>query len=441
MTRLPATHYVKTSDDVHIAYQVFGEGPDLLYCIGLWWHLEYQWEIPAMRRHLEALGRFRRVILFDKRGTGLSDRVALQRLVALEARLQDLRAVLGAVGSERTAVLGTSHSADVAIAFAAIHPERTDALILIDGYARLMRSDDHPWGLTDRQAVAALEQMDQHWGQPQGFGRTTGFGDGLERERWVTMQRLAVSPGAAVALWRMAQASDVRPLLGQIRAPTLVVHHDPNRLVDVGCGRYLAATIPGARLQLVPGYTGVFDDNRDDIVAIEQFLTGRASAVEPERVLMTVLFTDIVDSTARAADLGDRRWRTVLDEHDRIVDRTLERHNGHKINPTGDGILASFGAPARAIRCAADLRDELESIDLEIRAGIHTGEVEIRGDDLGGIAVNIGARVAGLAGPGQILVTRTVTDLVAGSDIIFDDQGEYDLKGVPGTWHVFAARM
>jgi class 3 adenylate cyclase/pimeloyl-ACP methyl ester carboxylesterase len=434
----PVTRYVKTSDDVHIAYQVFGSGPDLLYCMGLWWHIDYQWEIPNFRRQLEHLGSFRRVISFDKRGTGLSDRVPPDRLPTLGARLEDLNAVLDAVGSERTAVLGHSHAADLAIAFAATHPDRTEALVLVDGYAKLVRSDDHPWGLAEAEALAALERMEHHWDEPQGYGRMDG--DARAHDRWMTMQRLAVSPGAAMTLWQMALQSDVRELLHQIRAPTLVLHSHPNRLVDVGCGRYLAASIPNAKLKLLPPRTVVFGDGDDDVVAIEEFLTGRPSTAAVGRVLMTVLFTDIVDSTVRASRLGDRRWRELLDEHDQIVDRALERNSGRKINPTGDGVLATFDAPGRAIRCAIEIRDELASIDVHIRAGVHTGEVELRGNDVGGIAVNICARISALAGAGQILVTRTVTDLVAGSGIVFDEGGEYELRGVPGNWKVYLVK-
>lgn len=442
MVQRPQTHYVKTADGVHIAYQVIGDGPDLLHSVGAWWHLDYQWEIPDMRRRLERLARSHRVILFDKRGTGLSDRVPPDRVPDLSGRLEDVRAVLDAVQSERTSLVGLAHGGDLVMAFAAAEPERTEALVLIDTYATLLRTEDHPWGLTDVQAQTSLERMEQHWDEPQGYDRLADPGDhdALALERWMMMQRISVSPSAARALWQTALETDVRPLLGDIRARTLVLHHDANRLVDPRCGRFLASAIPNATFQALRKQAAVWDDNAEEMIAIEEFLTGRSATYEPERVLATVLFTDIVNSTALAARVGDRRWRSLLDEHDRIVTRSLQRHGGRKVNPTGDGMLATFASPARAIHCAAELRDLLASIDVAIRAGIHIGEVEVRGDDLGGIAVNIGARVSALAGSGQILVTRTVTEVVTGSDVDFVDHGEHELKGIPGTWHLFAAR-
>lgn len=438
----PATHYVKTADGVHIAYQVLGEGPDLLFSIGSWWHLDYQWEIAGSRKQYERLARTHRVILFDKRGTGLSDRVPLDGIPGIYERLEDVRSVLDAVRSQRASLVGFGHGADLVMAFAALEPERTGDLVLVDAYATMRKTDDHPWGLSEEQAKLSLERVEQHWDEPQGYDRVAppGDADPLALQRWMTMQRVSVSPSAARALWQMALDSDVRALLPRIRARTLVLHHDPNRLVDPRCGEYLAASIPGATFRLLPAQASVWDDNLDDILAIEEFLTGHTSGYEAERVLATVLFTDIADSTARAARLGDRRWRALLDEHDRIIQRGLARHGGRKVNPTGDGMLATFGSPARAIACADELREQLATIDLPIRAGVHAGEVEVRGDDLGGIAVNIGARVAALAEAGQILVTRTVTDLVVGSDISFDDLGEHSLKGVPGTWQLFAVR-
>ena len=441
MIEVPTTRYAKTTDGVHIAYQVWGEGPrDILVSTALWWNLEFQWTEPSVARFWNRLGRLGRVIMFDKRGTGLSDRVPDDHLPTLEERSDDIRVVLDAVGSERSVVYGGFHGAPLAIVFAATQPERTQSLILVDSQARVVRTTDHPWGLTPELAERTTELMEQRWGGSYmlRFSNPSRADEPETREWWATMQRMSASPAAAMTLWRMAMATDVSEVLPIIRVPTLVVHHSDNRLMEVGCGRYVASHIPGARFVEVPGGDLVLTGADDILDLIEEFVTGRHPVSEPDRVLATVLFTDIVDSTRRAVEMGDRQWRETLDRHDALVERALERYRGRKVNSTGDGMLAVFDGPARAVHCATAIRDGAGALGFEVRAGLHTGEVELRGDDIGGVAVHIGARVAALAQTDQVLVSRTVTDLVAGSGITFTDRGEHELKGVPGSWRLFA---
>lgn len=438
---MPPTRYAKTGDGVHIAYQVFGEGPiDILVSGALWWHVEFQWTDPSMAALHERLARLGRVIVFDKRGTGLSDRVPVDRLPTLEARLDDLTAVLDAAGSSSAVLVGANHGAPLAILFAATFPDRTDSLVLWGAYARCLEAPDYPWGLAEHLAAQVEARMEDHWDEPHGIEQLapSAAGDPTARSWWSTMQRHSVSPAAAVALWRMATATDVRDLLPAVHVPTLVVHLADDRLVDPGCGQHLVENIEHARFVELPGADTNFVDLTPVADAIEEFLTGRIRAPEPDRALATVLFTDIVDSTAQLSRLGDREWRQVLDRHDALVERTIERHRGRKVKSTGDGVLATFDGPARAVRCAAAIRDGVEGLGIQVRAGVHTGEVELRGDDVSGTAVHIGARVAALGTAREVLVTRTVVDLVAGSGLQFSDRGEVELKGLPGRWQVFA---
>jgi class 3 adenylate cyclase len=438
---MPATRYAKTGDGVHIAYQVFGDGPvDILMSGALWWHLEFQWTDPSLVALYERLGRLGRVILFDKRGTGLSDRVPVDRLPTLETRLDDLTAVLDATGSSSAVVVGSNHGAPLAILFAATFPERTDSLILWGAYARCLRAADYPWGFPEHLAPRVAERMEDHWDEPQAISQVapSSAGDPRVREWWATMQRQSVSPAAAVALWKMAIATDVRDVLAAVHVPTLVMHLADDRLIDPGCGRHLADNIAGATFVELPGADTNFVDFTPVADAIEEFLTGRIVAPEPDRALVTVMFTDIVESTNRLTQLGDREWRQLLNRHDALIDRALERYRGRKITTTGDGVLATFDGPARAVQCACAIRDGVEALGIEIRAGVHTGEVELRGDDVSGMAVHIGARVAALGTAREVLVTRTVTDLVAGSGLQFRDRGEHELKGLPGNWQVYA---
>lgn len=438
---MPPTRYAKTGDGVHIAYQVFGEGPiDILVSGALWWHVEHQWTDPSMVALHERLGRLGRVIVFDKRGTGLSDRVPVDRLPTLEARLDDLTAVLDAAGSSSAVLVGANHGAPLAILFAATFPDRTDSLVLWGAYARCLEAPDYPCGLAEHLASQVEARMEDHWDEPHGIEQLapSSANDPTARSWWSTMQRHSVSPAAAVALWKMATATDVRDVLPSVHVPTLVMHLADDRLVDPGCGQHLVDNIDDARFVELPGADTNFVDLTPVADAIEEFLTGHVRAPEPDRALATVMFTDIVDSTAQLSRLGDRDWRQVLDRHDALVDRTIERHRGRKVKSMGDGVLATFDGPARAVRCAAAIRDGVEALDIQVRAGVHTGEVELRGDDVSGTAVHIGARVAALGAAREVLVTRTVVDLVAGSGLQFSDRGEVELKGLPGRWQVFA---
>ena len=440
MASLPKTQYAK-SGDLHIAYQVTGQGPlDLVWIPGFVSHLECMWEHPWPRRLLERLGSFSRLIRFDKRGTGLSDRVG--SIPTLEQRMDDVRAVMDAAGSERAALFGISEGGPMSILFAATYPERTTALALYGSYARRSWAPDHPFGHTGEEWSRAIAAIEDTWGDPAGIdvGAPGATEDVSYRQWWATFQRLAASPGAAVAVMEMNKEIDVRPVLPTIHVPALVLHRKGDRVVHVEQGRYLAAHIRGARLVELPGadhtpWVGDMDPISNEV---EEFLTGRRHEVEVDRVLATVLFADVVGSTERAAALGDRKWRELLGEYYALARRELARFRGREVDTAGDGFFAAFDGPARAIRCAEAISAGVEPLGVRIRTGLHTGECEVIGDKVGGIAVHIGARVAGLAGPGEILVSGTVRDLVAGSGIRFEERGAHTLKGVPGEWRLFA---
>jgi len=436
------TRYAR-SGDVNIAYQIVGDGPlDLVFVSGWVSNLDLMWAEPSYARFLRRLASFSRLILFDKRGTGLSDRVPDADLPTLEARMDDVRAVLDAAGAERAALLGHSEGGPMCLLFAATYPERTIALALIGTYARRLIADDYPFGAAPEAYEAFLREIADGWGGPVGLEiRAPSLVDD-ERFRtwWADYLRMSASPGAALALTRMNGQIDVRPVLGAIGVPTLVVHRTGDRSLPVEGARFLAERIRGARLVELPGEDHLpFVGDPDEILdEIEEFLTGIRPLREPDRVLATVLFTDIVGSTTRAAELGDRRWRDLLEAHHSLVRRQLERWRGREVDTAGDGFLATFDGPARAIRCACAIRDTVAGLDLEIRAGLHCGEVELVGDDVAGIAVHTGARVAALARANEVLVSSTVRDLVAGSDIGFEERGEHELKGVPGSWRLYA---
>jgi class 3 adenylate cyclase len=437
----PETKYAK-SGDVHVAYQVVGDGPiDLVEVPGWLSHLDYSWEEPRFARFLLRLAAFSRLIRFDKRGTGLSDRVSTSELPTLEQRMDDVRAVMDAVGSERAALFGSSEGGPMSLLFAATYPERTTALILYASYAWRGRSPEYPWGRTEEQAEAFIKATEEDY---RGFDdlhhrMPSGVDDQHFRQWFSNFRRLSASPGAAAALARMNAQIDVRDILSTVRVPTLVLHRTGDGVVHVGNGRYLAQHIPGAHFVELPGDDHGYPLGDTDAILdqIEEFLTGTVNPVESERVLATVLFTDIVGSTERLAELGDRRWRELLEEHFRLARRELVRHRGREVKTTGDGLLAAFDGPARAIRCASAIRNAVRQLGIEIRAGLHTGEVEVLDQDLGGIAVHTGARVAAEAGPGEVLVSSTVKDLVAGSGVDFEDRGTHALKGVPGEWRLF----
>ena len=437
-TEIPETRYVK-SGELYIAYQVFGAGSvDLFYVPGFVSHLEHQWEDAAWAHMLRRLGSFSRVIMFDKPGTGLSDRLA--DFPTLEQRIDDVRAVMDAVGSERAAFFGISEGGPMSILFAATHPQRTSALILYGTYARRMWAPDHPWGRTEAEMDAILERIDRDWGKDAllDLSDPSIANNDEARRTFARYFRLAASPGAALTVLRLQTQIDVRHVLPAIHVPALVMHRSGDRVTRVEQGRYLAEHIPGAKFVELAG-----DDhmpavgNGDAIIdEIGEFLTG-VRPVEIDRVLATILFTDIVGSTERALALKDRRWRELLEQYYATVRRELARFRGREIDRAGDGLFAAFDGPARAIRCACRIRDEVRSLGLEVRSGLHAGECEVLGDKIGGIAVHIGARVAAAAEPGEVLVSNTVKDLVAGSGIAFRDRGTHALRGLPGEWPLF----
>jgi class 3 adenylate cyclase len=436
------TRYAR-SGDVSIAYQVVGEGPfDLVYVPGWVSNVELMWDEPDYTAFLERLASFSRLIIFDKRGTGLSDPVPLDRLPTLEQRMDDVRAVMDAVGSDRAALLGHSEGGNMCVLFSATYPDRTTALVLVGCYAKRIRSDDYPWAPTVEDRAREIEQTEATWGSPEAFRELAPSKANDEAfERWVGRYlRQSASPKAAAALLRMNTQIDVREVLPAIRVPTILIYRTDDADVHVDEGRYIAERIPGARFVEVPGadhsmWTG---DATAILDEIEEFLTGVRRGPEPDRVLATVLFTDVVGSTELATRLGDRAWRDLLGRHHAAVRRELGRWRGREVDTAGDGFLATFDGPARAIRCASAAVDAIRGFGMEIRAGVHTGEVEVSNGDLRGIAVHIGSRVAGLAGPGEVLVSRTVADLVAGSGIVLAERGEHELKGVSGTWLVYA---
>ncbi|HEY7255585.1 MAG TPA: adenylate/guanylate cyclase domain-containing protein [Solirubrobacterales bacterium] len=429
------------SGDLKIAYQTFGEGEmDLVIVPGFVSHVELLWDQPIAARFMRRLSSFARVITYDKRGQGLSDRPTDPP--TLEDSMDDLHAVLDAAESEKAVVLGVSEGGPMSMLFAATFPERVSSLILYGTYARMVESPDYPSGVPDRALDRWGELMRQDWGGPVGVHLwAPSMDDDAEfAEWWGRLLRQGTSPAGAIALVELYRELDVRPVLSSISAPTLILHRSDDKIVRVDQARYLAEHIPGARYVELPGIDHlVWVGDQDAIlVEVEQFLLGSHRGSEPERALATVLFTDIVGSTEKAAELGDRRWRDLLERHDAIVRRQLQIHRGREIKTMGDGFLATFDGPARAIRCAAAARDELAAIGIEIRVGIHTGEVELVGDDVSGMAVNIGARIGALAGAGELLVSSTVRELVVGSGLEFDDRGPHTLKGAPGEWRLFA---
>jgi pimeloyl-ACP methyl ester carboxylesterase len=438
----PETRYAR-SGNVNIAYQVVGEGTfDLVYVPGWVSNIEMMWEEPSLALFLRRLASFSRLVLFDKRGTGLSDRVANDELPTLEQRMDDLRAVMDEVRSERAVLFGHSEGGNMCLLFAATHPERTIALITIGIYAKRLRSDDYPWAPTPEEREAEAVELEKGWGTAVdlGYYAPSRVGDERFRSHLAAYLRRSASPGAAAALLRMNSNIDVRDVLPTIRVPTLVMHETGDRDVHVEEGRYIASRIPGATFVELPGDDHLFWVAHADAVAdeIEAFLTGVRPLPQPDRVLATVLFTDVVGSTEKAVALGDRRWKALLESHDAIAAREIERFRGERVKATGDGVLATFDGPARALRCAVAMGEAVRGIGLELRAGLHTGECELRPADVAGIAVHTAARIAALAGPGEILASSTVKDLVAGSGIEFEDRGVHELKGVPGGWRLFA---
>jgi class 3 adenylate cyclase len=402
-------------------------------------HLDADWDSPAAARLLQRLSSFCRLIRLDKRGTGLSDRV---KIGTLEERMDDVRAVMDAAGSQKAALFGYSEGGPMSILYSATYPERTTALIIYGSYARRLRAPDHPYGMTPEEFDAFIERLEREWGGPAAIEVfiPSKADDPAIRQAFANYLRQAASPGAVVDIMRMNREIDVRPILPVVRVPTLVLHRTGDRLTDIGQGRYIASHIQGARMRELDGndHSWTFGDGDAVVNEIEEFITGSRHDPEPDRVLATVLFTDIAGSTERAATLGDRRWRELLEQHHAMVRRNLSEFRGREIDTAGDGFLTSFDGPARGVRCAAAIIHGARGLGLDVRAGLHTGECEIMGEKLSGLAVHIGARVAAIASAGQVIVSSTVKDLVAGSGLRFSDRGNHILKGVPGEWRVFA---
>jgi pimeloyl-ACP methyl ester carboxylesterase len=443
MTAPPKTRYAKGTGDVHIAYQVVGEGPvDLVFIQGFVSNVDYWWEMPVAARLLNRLASFSRLILWDKRGTGLSDPV--DRVPTLDERVEDLRAVMQAVGSERTALYGISEGGPMALLFAAAHPEQTSALILYGSSPKFSQAPDWPWGWTAEEVHGWLEEIDRDWADGAMFDLFAPGYAHIEaaRQSWGRYLRAGASPKMGRAVIQALAALDCRDILPAVRVPTLIIHRSGDKVAKVEAARYMEQHVPGAKMVELPGddHPYTLGDQDSIIDEIEEFLTGIRHTAQPDRVLATVLFTDIVDSTNRAAELGDRRWLQLLDSHDRLVRQQLDRVAGKEIKRTGDGFLATFTGPSRAIECACAIRDGVGQLGIEIRAGLHTGECELVPGDIGGLAVHIAARVVTLAGPGEVLVSNTVKDLVVGADLEFDERGLQALKGVPGEWRLFAVK-
>jgi len=437
----PETQYAR-SGEVHIAYQVLGDGPlDLVFVPGFVSHLEFQWEEPMQARFFRRLASFSRLIRFDKRGSGLSDRVKTGNL---EERMDDVRAVMDAVGSERAALLGLSEGGPLSLAFAATYPERTSALILWNTYARLRRAPDYPCGIEPEKIDQMIEAIKAQWGTGAfvSFFVASAAGDEGFRNWWTRCERLAMSPGAALDGMRWIVEIDATRVLPVIRVPTLVLHAVGDSLMPPDHGRYMAQRIAGARYVELPGEDHFAWTTGDAVTdEVEEFLTGARPAPEVDRVLATVLFTDIVGSTELASRLGDRAWRDLLERHHALVRKELARFRGREVNTAGDGFLATFDGPARAVRCACSIRDGVHQLGIEIRAGLHTGEVELMGDNIGGIAVHIGARVSAAARANEVLASSTLKDLVVGSGLRFSDRGAHVLKGVPDEWRLFTVEQ
>jgi len=441
MADAPETRYAKTDDGVHIAYQVVGDGPfDLVMVPGFVSNVEHYWEMPVVPDMFRQLASFSRLVLFDKRGTGLSDPVT--EVPPLEQRMDDLRAVMDAAGSQEAALFGISEGGPMSLLFAATYPERTRALVIYGSTPRFLRTEGIDWGWPAEHRGQWLDEIEKDWGRGAMLKQfAPNFADDEHmRAIWGRFQRAGASPAMARAVVEAWAELDARPILEAVHVPTLILHRTDERIAPVGGARYMAERIPGARLVELPGedHLPFVGDWKSILDEVEEFLTGTRATSRPERVLATVLFTDIVDSTTKAAALGDREWRATLERHDDLVRRQLERFRGREIKQTGDGFLAAFDGPGRAVDCAVAVTKGAPSVGVDVRAGVHTGECESRGDDLGGLAVHIGARIAAAAAPGEVLTSGTVKDLVVGSGLRFDDRGEHELKGVPERWRLFA---
>ena len=443
LLRAPETMYAR-SGDVNIAYQVIGDAPlDLVFVMGWVSHLEYFWREPSFARFLMRLASFSRLILFDKRGTGLSDRVPIHQLPTLEQRMDDVRAVMDAVGSERAALCGVSEGGPMCSLFAATYPEKTLALVMIGTYAKRIRDEEYPWGPTAEQREQFFETMRRQWGGPVGIDERapSAANDPQFRDWWSTYLRMGASPGAAVALTQMNAEIDVRNVLASIRVPSLVIHRTDDQCLKVEEGRFVADRIPGAKFVELPGHDHLpFVGDQDAILdEMEEFLTGVRHTLEPDTVLATVLFTRIIESEEHAAKLGQDRWDDLMRRLHSHFKKEIEWFRGREIDVTDDGPLAIFDGPARAIRCASAITEYASRLGIEMRSGLHTGECEIVDGVVAGVAAEIGLCVANEAKPGEVLVSRMVKDLVAGSGIQFEDRGIRTLAGC-GEWRLFAVQ-
>jgi class 3 adenylate cyclase len=441
---VPQTRYAKKGD-AHIAYQMVGEGNPLdIVLVSTWFsHVDARWDLPGYAHYLRRLSSFSRLISFDKYGIGLSDPIPSKALPPLEDWMDDVRAVMDAIGLERAAIMGASEGSLMAELFAATYPERTSALVLVNATARVSAAPGYEIGAPRDLQERLVAIVEQTWGRGDLMAAINPSlaDDPAAAEAWGRFLRLSASPATAAAVMRMLFGLDVRDVLQTIRVPTLVVHRSDNPIVTIDQGRYLADHIEGATFVAVPGadYGLAVGDVDVVIDEVEEFLTGSRPPHATDRVLATVLLTDIVDSTRRAVELGDGRWRELLERHDELARTEVVRFGGVIADFAGDGLLASFDGPARAVRCAFALRDRLRTLGVEIRAGLHTGEVERRSEGFAGIGVHIAARVLALAGAGEVLVSRTVRDLVTGSGLAFVDRGTHTLKGVPDEWEILEA--
>jgi class 3 adenylate cyclase len=445
--QVPDIHYARSADGVHIAYQVAGHGPiDVLMVAPAYSNIELIWAMPSFGPFLGALASFARVVCFDPRGAGLSDPLTVDRLPTLEARVADALTVMEAAGSERPALFGLDATGPLAVFFAATYPDRTAALVLFGTFACGLKDEEYPWAWSGEEWEAHDRQVEERWGQPdfvESFVRWMAPTARLDRESialWATYYRQAASPGMAMALNQLERETDVRRVLRTVQAPTLVLHRTDEAVYHVDEGRYIARHIPGARFVELQGADHLPGDGDTSAVVQEigRFLGSvRDEEASFDRVLASVLFTDIVGSTEMAVESGDRRWRETVEDHHATVRAILARYHGVEVDTAGDGFFATFDGPARAVRCAQAIVEAVRALELEVRVGVHTGEVETIDGKVGGIAVNIGARVGGVARPSEVLVSSTVKDLVAGSGLVFQDRGEHDLKGIPDRWHLY----
>ncbi len=440
---VPDVHFTKTSDGVNIAYQTLGRGPDLLFHLGWPSQLFMLWEHPAVANFFTRLASFSRLILFDPRGNGLSDRGLMP--LTFEGWAEDITAVLDATASMQCAHFGCNFGGRVALMYAATYPGRTSVVATFGAHPATLRDDDYPWGTTRESLATVVQMVEAATGQDRREFMFQSVAPSLSSDRsgavwWSRLFLSALSTNETISqIWSFAEF-DIRQLLESVRAPTVLMHRSGDRMTDPRASRYMAERIPGAKLIEYSGddHIPFFEGSERILSDLEELVTGNRRAADADRVLATVMFTDIVDSTPTAVRLGDERWTDVLQQHNRIVDEELRQHRGKKIKTTGDGLLATFDGPARGVRCALAICKAVQPLGVEVRAGLHSGEIELLGNDIGGIAVHIGQRVSGLAGAGEVLVSSTVKDLVAGSGIGFADRGVHSLKGIPEEWRIFA---